>query len=671
MTRDLDPILVQKAVHTIQMLAVDAIQQANSGHPGAPMGLAAIGFELWMQQLRYDPRAPDWPNRDRFILSCGHASMLQYALLHLSGYEVSLDDVKNFRQWGTITPGHPEVLRTPGVEATTGLLGQGIANAVGMASAIKMMAARFNQHEPDFFTARVFGIASDGDIMEGLCSEACSLAGHLGLDNLVFFYDANQISIDGPVDLTFSEDVAKRFEAHGWFVQSIDGHDHEQIRSSLDQAVDESDRPSLIIARTHIGMGSPNKQDTEHCHGAPLGPDEVEATKKNIGWPLEPTFLVPDEVRGLFAERAQQGAALHRQWEAKRDDFIRRGGQPAELYRQLVGREVPDNLFTELLAVTPETEAATRVHGGAIEQRAAELVPALIGGSADLTPSVKTTIKDAGRIHKADFSGRNLHFGIREHAMGCFANGVALAGSFIPFTSTFLIFCDYMRPAMRMAALQKLPCVFVFTHDSLYVGEDGPTHQPLEHYWALRAIPDLDFFRPADALECVAAWTYALQRSDGPTVLAFSRQKVPNVPRAADFDPESMLRGGYVIADAPTEQLDAVIVATGSEVATALEAAKLLAAEGKSLRVVSLPCREAFERQSAAYRNSVLPPGVPRAVVELGLGWPWRGLVGEKGLILGYDDFGMSAPFKVIAEKLGFVPPAVAEKLRQWLATLS
>lgn len=668
---DHDPKLVQKAVHTIQMLAVDAIEKANSGHPGAPMGQASLVFELWTRHLRFDPADPEWPNRDRFILSCGHASMTLYAMLHLSGY-LTLDDVRDFRQWGSLTPGHPEAHRTPGVEATTGLLGQGLSTAVGMAAGIKMLAARFHPHQPDLFTARVFVMASDGDFMEGISSEAGSLAGHLGVDNLVVLYDANDISIDGPIGLAMSEDVGRRFEAFDWYVQDIDGHDHGRIRAALDRAVAEPARPSLIIARTHIGMGSPNKQDSEDSHGAPLGPEETKLTKQAIGWPLEPTFHVPEEVRAIFRRRADWGRRQREAWQAKLEAFLTKGGGPAELYRQMTERPLPERLLPELVAVAPTgQDAATRNHSGAIEQRVAELVPALVGGSADLTPSVKTTIKDAGTIRKGHFEGRNLHYGIREHAMGAFTNGLALTGAFLPFTSTFLVFIDYMRPAMRMAALTRLQCVFIFTHDSLYVGEDGPTHQPVEHYWAQRIIPNLDVFRPADALECAAAWAHALRRREGPTVFLLTRQKVANLPRPAGFEPDRMLRGAYIFDDAADGSPDAVLIATGSEVSVAVGAKPLLEARGKRVRVVSAPCWDEFERQEEAYRDAVLPAGVPRAFIELGVTKPWRGVVGHDGLLLGWDDFGMSAPYQVIGERLGFTPQAVADKVERWLAARS
>jgi transketolase len=662
--RAYDSKLVEKAISTIRMLAVDGVEKANSGHPGTPMALADIAFEIWTKHLRYDPTDPRWPNRDRFVLSCGHASMLLYSMLHLSGYDLSLDDLKQFRQWGSKTPGHPEVHMTPGVETTTGPLGQGIATAVGMAASLKMLGARFNDQGP-LFTARVFGIASDGDMMEGISGEAGSLAAHLGLENLIFFYDDNRITIDGKTDLAFSEDVGKRYEAYGWFVQHINGHDHGQIETALDRAVENTGRPSLIIARTHIGIGSP-KVDSSKAHGEPLGAKDIQATKAALGWPEEPTFYVPDEVRALFAERAEDGKQANEAWKQIVADLEKKGGASAELYGKMMRREVPENLLEELCKAAPTKDAATRAHGGVIEQRAAALVPSLVGGSADLNPSTKTYIEGSPAISRGNYAGRNIHFGIREHAMGAFVNGIAVSDGFIPFGSTFLIFSDYMRPAIRLAALSHLQSIFVFTHDSVYLGEDGPTHQPVEHFWTLRLIPGLDFVRPCDALETAAAWTHALTRTHGPTALALTRQKLANIPRPAGFDNATMLRGAYVIAEAagaPT----LVILATGSEVEIAVAAKKALDADGHKVRVVSAPCWDAFERQDAAYRAEVLPPGVRRVVLEIGVTGPWYGVVGEGGLVIGHDDFGVSAPDKVIQKEFGFTPEAVVARIKAHL----
>ena len=664
--RTYDAKLVEKAVHTIRMLSADGVEKADSGHPGTPMALAGIAFEIWTRQLRYDPTDPHWPNRDRFVLSCGHASMLLYSMLHLSGYDLPMAELERFRQWGSKTPGHPERLMTPGVEITTGPLGQGIANAVGIAASIKMLGARFNAHGP-ISTARVFGLCSDGDMMEGVSGEAGSLAGHLGLDNLVFFYDDNHITIDGDTSLAFSEDVGRRYEAYGWFVQHIDGHDAGQIRDALDRALTvgaETSRPSLIVSRTHIGIGT-SKQDSSKAHGEPLGDKVLADAKAAIGWPTTP-FYVPDEVRGLFAERAEDGRLEHAAWNKQVAEFTAKGGPDADLYAQLMARAVPTNLFEELCKAAPTKDAATRVQSGIIEQRVAALVPSLAGGSADLNPSTKTYIEGSPSISKGHFEGRNVHFGIREHAMGSFINGMAAADGFIPFCSTFLVFSDYMRPTLRLAALSHMQSIFVYTHDSVYLGEDGPTHQPVEHYWALRLIPNLDFVRPCDALECAMAWAHAMARTHGPTALALTRQKLTNLPRPEGFDNRTMLKGAYVIAEsagAPT----VIIIATGSEVELAVAAKKILDAEGERVRVVSAPCWTLFERQDAAYRDAVLPRGPRRVAIEIGVTDPWKGVVGLDGIVLGHDSFGASAPDKVLAKEYGFTPDAVAATIRAGL----
>jgi transketolase len=662
----LDPALVSKAVATLRMLAVDGVERANSGHPGTPMALSEITVELWLRHLRYDPAAPGWAGRDRFVLSCGHASMLLYGALHLAGYELSLDDLKSFRQWGSKTPGHPELGLTPGVETTTGPLGQGISNAVGMALAYKMLEERSGRR--GLFTGRVFGIASDGDLMEGVASEASSIAGHLGLDNLVFFYDDNDITIDGGTGLAFSESVKQRYESYGWATWSIDGHDHAAIAKALDEAVAFEGKPKLILAKTRIGIGAPTKEGTSKAHGEPLGAKEVAATKQALGWPAEPTFLVPDEVYGLFRARAEEGKRAHEAWKKEYEAFVATGSAEAKLVAGLLGEvKLPADLLVQLVAAAPAKEAATRVSAGIVQQRAAQLVPSLVGGSADLNPSTKTYIEGSAAIARGAFAGRNLHFGIREHGMGAIMNGLAISGAFIPFGSTFLVFSDYMRPTIRLAALSHLQSIFVFTHDSLYLGEDGPTHQPVEQLWALRLIPNVDVVRPADARECAAAWTHALERSEGPTVLSLTRQNVPVLARPEGFDDALMLRGGYVLSD--DESPTVVLVATGAEVSLAAAAKPLLEARGERVRVVSMPCVEAFGRQDANYREAVLPAELPKVAIELGVTTPWRAIVGQDGLCIGHDAFGASAPAKVIAEQLGFVPEAVAATVRAYLRT--
>jgi transketolase len=622
------------------------------------MALAQIALAIWMDHLRYDPTDPKWPGRDRFVLSCGHASMLLYSMLHLSGYDVSLDDLKSFRQWGSKTPGHPEFHLTPGVETTTGPLGQGISNAVGMALSLKMLAARTNDKVSP---GRVFGICSDGDLMEGVSAEASSLAGHLGLDNLVFFYDDNKITIDGSTSLAFSEDVAKRYEAYGWATWHIDGHDDAQIKKALAEAVAVKGKPALIVARTHIGIGAPHKHDSSKAHGEPLGADEIKLVKKGLGWPEDASFLVPEEVYALFRERAKAGKAAHAEWQRDVDDFKKNGGEKAALYEKLMKREVPANLLEELVKAAPTKEAATRASSGVIEQRLAALVPSFVGGSADLNPSTKTYIEGSPAIERGAYEGRNIHFGIREHGMGAIVNGMAMSDAFIPFGSTFLIFSDYMRPTLRLAALSHIQSLFVYTHDSVYLGEDGPTHQPVEQYATIRMMPNCDFVRPCDALECAAAWTMALDRRDGPTVIALSRQNLPPIPRPNGFDAKTMMRGAYVIADADKPTL--VLIATGSEVSLAIEAKKLLEQKGDRVRVVSALCYERFEREDEAYRKSVLPPGVVRVSIEIGSTAGWRGVVGDTGLTIGLDHYGASAPAKVIAKEFGFVPEAVVKKI--------
>ena len=663
MAREYSPKQIELAVNTIKTLSMDAVEKANSGHPGTPMGLASITFELFTRHLRYDPKDPKWVGRDRFVLSCGHASMLIYSALHLAGYELTLDDLKSFRQWGSKTAGHPEHMHTPGVETTTGPLGQGVGNAVGFALGARLKAARFG--EP-YEAIRVYCLASDGDVMEGVSAEASSLAGHLGLDNLVVVYDDNKITIEGETDLAFSEDVGKRYEAYGWFVQRIDGHDHGQIRAALDRAAAEKGRPSFIVARTHIAHGAPNAHDTAEAHGAPLGKDEIAATKKALGWDPDAHFHVPAEVYALFAERAADNQKDKRAWEEGLAAWRKANAGKAEELDRFEACHVPDDLYDRLLAALPEKEDATRNLSNAIQQVVAEHVPSLVGGSADLAPSTKTLIKKGGSVAAKAFDGRNLHFGIREHGMGAVCNGLALSGGFVPYGATFLVFSDYMRPSVRLSALGELPCIWIFTHDSVFLGEDGPTHQPIEHVWALRLIPNLAVVRPADALETAAAWAIALGRRRAPTAFALTRQKVPAVPRDAGFDPKSVLRGAYVAKEATGGAPDLVLVATGSEVQLAIGARERLEKAGRKVRVVSAPCLEVFDAQDQAYRDAVLPPGVRRASIEAGVTAPWRSVVGESGLTIGIDRYGASAPDKILAQNLGLTVDAVTEKIAAW-----
>ena len=669
MPAEIDAKSTELAVNTIKGLAMDAVEKAQSGHPGTPMGLANIAFELFARYLRHDPRDPQWIGRDRFVLSCGHASMLLYAMLHLSGYDLPLGEIERFRQWGSKTPGHPEHGLTPGVETTTGPLGQGVGNAVGMALALKLKEARFG--EP-YAGARVFCLASDGDLMEGVSGEASSIAGHLGLDNLIVIYDDNHISIEGVTELAYSEDACKRYEAYGWFVQTLDdGHDHAKVRAAIDRALAtqaREHRPAFIRARTHIANGAPHKHDTAAAHGEPLGKEEIAETKKLMGFDPAKSFVVPDAVYALFKARAQDLAKEHDAWNARYEAWRKADAARAARLDAFERKAVPANVYDELLKALPDKEDATRNLSGALEQVVANLVPSLIGGSADLAPSTKTLIKDGGTVGPHAFAGRNMHWGIREHGMGAVCNGMALAGGIIPFGSTFLIFSDYMRPSVRLSALMDQQCLWIYTHDSVFLGEDGPTHQSVEQLWALRLIPNLCLVRPADALECAAAWAIALERRHGPTAFALTRQKLPKIARDAGFDPRDALRGAYVVQEASGGKPDAVIVATGSELQLAVGARAKLAAEGKRVRVVSALSLERFAEQDAAWRERVFPRGVKRASIEAGRTLPWKAIVGDDGLTIGIDRFGASAPDKVIAEKLGLTVDAVTEKLRAWLA---
>jgi transketolase len=664
MPREYDAKTVELVVNTIKTLSIDAVEKASSGHPGTPMGLSNIAFEIWTRYLRHDPKDPHWAGRDRFVLSCGHASMLLYSMLHLSGYPLSMDDIKSFRQWNSKTPGHPEVHHTEGVEATTGPLGQGIGNAVGMALGAKLVEARFGEPAKE---QRVFVLCSDGDVMEGVSGEASSIAGHLGLSNLVVLYDDNHITIEGDTALAFDEDVGKRYEAYGWFVQHIDGHDHKQIRAALDRALDQKDKPSFIVARTHIANGAPHAHDTAEAHGSPLGKDEVAATKKNLGCDPDKSFFVPDAVYALFKERAGDLAKEHEAWNDRIAAWRKAGPDKAKEYDAFMARTVPADLYEQLLRALPEKEDATRNTSNAIQQVVAKLVPSLLGGSADLAPSTKTLIKSAASIAKGKFEGRNLHFGIREHGMGAVCNGLALYGGVIPYGSTFLVFSDYMRPSVRLSALSGLQCLWIYTHDSLMLGEDGPTHQPVEHYWALRLIPNLFFVRPADALETAAAWAIALARKDAPTAFSLTRQKVPNVPRDKGFDPKAALRGMYTVQEAAGGKPDLVIVASGSELHLAVGAKERLEKAGRHVRVVSALCLEAFHAQDKAYRDALLPKGVKTVAIEMGRSEPWKAIVGEAALVIGVDRFGASAPDKVIAKELGFTVDGVTSSIEGWL----
>ena len=659
------PAVAEKAVNTIRMLAADAVQRANSGHPGMPMGAADMAFVLWTRHLRFDPKAPRWLGRDRFVLSAGHGSMLLYSLLHLAGFDCTLDDLQKFRQLGSRTAGHPEFGHLPGVEVTSGPLGQGFANGVGMALGQAMLSAKLGPGNP-VADHHVYAIVGDGDLMEGVSAEAASFAGHNRLGQLVYLYDDNEITIDGKTSIAFTgEDVTKRFEGYGWHVQAVDGRDHEALHRALEAAKAETGRPSLIRVRTTIGFGSPGKAGKSSAHGAPLGEDELKATKRNLGWPEDAKFFVPDDVRAFWreveAEKAAQAEVVRgreRAWRAAHPD-------QAALLDVHVDRWVPERIFERLLDGKDAPDATRKLSSAAI-QRIAPLVPSLVGGSADLAESNLTEIKGGGAFSPETPAGRNVHYGIREHAMGAIANGLAYDGLFIPFTGTFLQFADYMRPAVRIAALARLQSIYVWTHDSIFLGEDGPTHQPVEHLTALRAIPNLHVVRPADPVELAAAWAHALQRRDGPTALVLSRQKIAPFRRASTFAPDQALRGGYVVESPAAARF--TIVATGSEVPLAQAALDLLARKGLAGRLVSMPCFEQFEAQPASWRDEVLPRALPVAVLEAARGLEWWRLAGRDGLVLGIDRFGASAPEKALAEEYGFTPAKVADRLEGWLA---
>jgi transketolase len=652
-----------RAINTIRFLSADAVQQANSGHPGLPMGAAPMAFTLWTRHLRHNPRNPKWPGRDRFILSGGHGSMLLYSLLHLTGYDVSLDAIKNFRQFGSITPGHPEYGLTPGVEVTTGPLGQGFGQGVGMAIAAAHLAGTFNKPGHEIIQAYIYGIVTDGDLMEGVSSEAASLAGHLQLGRIIYLYDDNHISIDGSTDLAFTEDRAARFEAYKWHVQKIeDGNDVEAIDAAI-RAAKADPRPSLICVRTTIGYGAPKKQGTAKAHGEPLGDEELNAAKENLGWPVEPRFLIPGEVLELYREAIEKGREREFDWKMKLDAYKQiHPASGAELDRRLKG-ELPKDWDKDLpIFPVDEKGMATRASSGKVLNALSVKLPELIGGSADLTPSNNTKFDEAGDFQKDNPMGRYLRFGVREHGMGAALNGINLFGGLIAYGGTFLIFSDYMKPAIRIAAISEVPSIFVFTHDSVGLGEDGPTHQPIEHLAALRAVPNLTVIRPADANEVREAWKVAIANRHGPTALALTRQAVPTF-EPLDFP--TVEKGAYVLKDLGNDP-KLILMASGSEVSLIYAAAEKLFVEGIPTRVVSFPSWELFEKQDEAYRESVLPNGVQaRLAVEAGATLGWERYAKS---IIGLDHYGASAPYKVIFEKFGFTVENVITKAKELIA---
>jgi transketolase len=689
--------LDQLCVNTIRFLSVDAVQKANSGHPGLPMGAAPLAYVLWTRFLRHDPKKPRWPNRDRFILSAGHGCMLLYSLLHLTGYDLSLDDIKQFRQWGSKTAGHPERQLVEGIETTTGPLGQGFGNGVGMAIAQRYLAAHFNRPGHELLDYKIYALVSDGDLMEGVASEAASLAGHLGLSNLIYIYDDNHISIEGSTDLAFTEDRAKRFEAYGWFVQTApDGNDLIAVDRAIRAAQAEKDRPSIIMARTHIAYGSPNKHDSAEAHGSPLGEEEVRLTKKNLGWPEDKSFYIPDEALANFRSAIERGEKSAAEWHEKLAAYGKEFPELAAEFGRYQRGELPEGWKSKLPKFKPsDGQLATRQASGKVLNAIAPSLPTLIGGSADLAPSTDTLIKGAGDFEKGNYGGRNFHFGVREHAMGSIMNGMALSG-LIPYGATFFIFSDYLRPTMRLAALMEIHPIFVFTHDSVFLGEDGPTHEPIEQLSSVRAIHNLCFLRPADANETAVAWRVAIEHKGGPVGMALTRQKLPIIDRDKYASSEGLARGAYVLADARPAQApqktvvvasredlqkaidnyavmaltkpEIILIASGSEVSLALEAFEKLTAEGIVARVVSMPSWDLFEKQSREYRDLVLPPDVTaRLAIEAAAPFGWERYVGPKGAVIGMNRYGASAPYKVLAEKFGFTASNVVKRAHELL----
>lgn len=646
----------QLCVNTIRTLAIDGVQKANSGHPGMPMGMAEVAYVLWTQFLRHNPKDPDWSNRDRFVLSAGHGSMLLYSLLHLTGYDLPLEQLKLFRQWGSLTPGHPEYGLTPGVETTTGPLGQGFANGVGMAIAEAFLAATFNRPGFELVNHYTYAIVSDGDLMEGVSHETASLAGHMKLGKIIYLYDDNHISIDGSTDLAFTEDRMKRFEAYNWHTQQIDGNDREAVAAAIKAAQAVTDKPSIIACRTIIGYGSPNKANTAKAHGEALGVDEVKLTKQAYGWDPEQQFYIPDEALAHFRKAVERGAKWEAEWKALLEAYAKAYPQEAEQFRRALSGQLPDG-WEETLPVFPADAKgmATRAASGQVLNKIAPIIPTLIGGSADLAPSNNTFLKGYPVFANDSFAGRNFHFGVREHGMAAALNGMAVHGGVIPYGASFMVFTDYCRPAIRLAAMSSFPTIFVFTHDSIGLGEDGPTHQPVEHLAALRAIPNLTIIRPADANETVQAWKIALEKRDGPVFLALTRQALPVYDRSKMGDAAGLAKGAYVLLDTDKVYPDVILIGSGSEVQFAVEAQAKLAEQGIGARVVSMPSWELFEQQPEEYRDSVLPPTVKaRVAIEAGVSLGWERWVGAYGTVIGMDHFGASAPYKTIYQHLGF-----------------
>lgn len=664
-----DPQLEAKAINTIRFLAADAVQRANSGHPGLPMGTAAMAYVLWTRHLKFTPEEPGWANRDRFILSAGHGSMLLYALLHLAGYDLPLEELKRFRQWESMTPGHPEYGDTPGVEATTGPLGQGFANGAGMGIAFEHLAEMYNRDEFSIYDNYIYSIVSDGDLMEGVASEAASLAGHLQLSRLVYLYDDNRISIDGSTDLTFTEDRAARFQAYGWHVVQVeDGNDLDAVDQAI-IAAKADPRPSLMICRTHIGYGLPTKQDTSAAHGSPPGEEELAGAKDRLDWPQEPSFHIPEGVREIFLAAAKRGQEMYITWKEMMDRYKQDYSDLASVFARSQAGSLPVGLADHLPVFQPDKKGiATRASAGITLNALALVLPELIGGSADLTGSNMIAIKDEPYISAEARKGRYIHFGVREHGMGAILNGIALYGGLIPFGGTFLVFSDYLRPSIRLAAMMRQRVVYIFSHDSIGLGEDGPTHQPVEHLAALRVIPHLTVIRPADANEAAIAWLAALENTSGPTVLALSRQAVPTFDRGKYAPAEGLRRGAYVMADLGDGDPQVILMASGSEVSLIVAAGEELVAEGVAVRLLSFPSWELFNDQTEDYRREVMPPHIKaRVAIEAGSTQGWHRWVGEGGAVIGIDRFGASAPYKVLYDHLGLTVEHVVKKAQQML----
>jgi transketolase len=655
--------LIQKSIDTVRILAADAVQKANSGHPGTPMGLAPIGHVLWSEVMNYNPRNPEWANRDRFILSCGHACMLQYSFLHLTGYKVTMDDLKNFRQLHSITAGHPEYGLMPGIEVTTGPLGQGFANGVGFAIAQKYMAERYNQPDFNIFDYKIYAICSDGDLMEGVSAEAASLAGHLCLGNIIYLYDDNHITIEGDTDLAFNEDVAKRFEAYGWHVQSVsDGNDLEAISAAIKNAKAETDRPSLIKVRTTIGYGSPNKHGSAAAHGSPLGEDEVKLVKENFGFDPNKSFVVPDEVSDFYRNTGQQGTQKEAEWNELYKTYKQRHPALAKEYETISDGKLPEGWEKKLPVFKAGEEIATRKASGKTLNAIAEYLPQLLGGSADLSPSTDTILNEYLSFSAKHPEGRNFHFGIREHAMGAVLNGMALSKFLIPYGATFLIFSDYMRPPLRLAAIMKIRSIMVFTHDSIGLGEDGTTHQPVEQLIGLRSVPNMMVIRPADANETAQAWRVAIEHTSGPVAIVLTRQGIPVIDQEKYTKAKELEKGAYILSDSK-EKPELILIATGSEVQLILAAQEKLKEKNIHARVVSMPCWSLFEEQSDAYKEKVFPKAIRRRLsVEAGSSIGWLKYVTDDGDSIGIDKFGESAPGDEVMAEYGFTVENVVKK---------